>query len=107
MAALEAEEAQVAAVAAGDLARWSVMIGQAVERKWAKPASAPEQLNCEVFVQQLPSGDVVDVRIGECNGDDAVRRSVEIAVQRASPLPRPENPAVFDRNLRFIFNPQQ
>jgi hypothetical protein len=30
---------------------------------------------------------------------------VESAVRRASPLPAPDNPDVFDRDIEFIFNP--
>ncbi|MEC9376179.1 MAG: cell envelope integrity protein TolA [Pseudomonadota bacterium] len=106
-AALAAEEEQFAAVNAGDQARWTALVGQKVERYWVKPVSAPDNLKCEVSVSILPSGDVVNVRTNECNGDDTSRRSIENAVQRASPLPLPDNSAVFDRNLRFIFNPQQ
>jgi colicin import membrane protein len=45
------------------------------------------------------------VRIGQCNGDQAVRESIEAAVYRASPLPPPPDPALFDRNLRIDFRP--
>ena len=57
-------------------------------------------------VTQIPSGDVIDVRIGRCNGDDAVLRSIEAAVLRASPLPKPPIPALFERNLQVIFHPE-
>jgi colicin import membrane protein len=60
-----------------------------------------------VLVNQLPGGAVGDVRIGRCNGDDAVRRSIEAAVRRADPLPLPSNPALFERNLRFTFKPEE
>jgi colicin import membrane protein len=107
LAAMVAEEEQAAAVNAGDAAEWGALIRQKTERYWVKSPSAPAGLKCEVIVSQLPTGDVVDVRIGQCNGDGAVQRSVENAVRRASPLPLPENPAVFQRNLRFVFEPEQ
>jgi colicin import membrane protein len=47
------------------------------------------------------------VRIGSCPADDAVRRSIEAAVLRASPLPMPANQALFERNLRFVFKPEE
>jgi colicin import membrane protein len=50
---------------------------------------------------------VAGVRIGTCNADDAVRRSIEAAVLRASPLPLPDEATLFERNLRFIFKPEQ
>jgi colicin import membrane protein len=45
------------------------------------------------------------VSIGECNGDQAVRESIEAAVYRASPLPPPPDPALFDRSLKIRFKP--
>ena len=52
-------------------------------------------------------GEVVDVKVGRCNGDEAVRRSLEAAAYRASPLPQPPDPALFDRNLVVTFRPQE
>jgi colicin import membrane protein len=56
-------------------------------------------------VVQIPSGDVVDVKVGRCNGDEAVVRSIEAAVRKASPLPKPPSDAVFERNLIVTFKP--
>jgi colicin import membrane protein len=56
-------------------------------------------------VTQVPGGEVAKVSIGECNGDQAVRESIEAAVYRASPLPAPPDPALFDRNLKINFKP--
>jgi colicin import membrane protein len=56
---------------------------------------------------QLPSGDVMSAQVASCNGDDAVRRSIERAVMQASPLPKPPNPALFERNLRVTFRPDE
>jgi colicin import membrane protein len=50
---------------------------------------------------------VVGVRVGECNGDDSVRASIEAAVLKASPLPEPPDPALFERNLRLEFKPDE
>jgi colicin import membrane protein len=50
---------------------------------------------------------VTGVQIGNCNGDAAVRESIEAAVYRASPLPTPSNPDLFDRSLKFNFHPDE
>jgi colicin import membrane protein len=60
-----------------------------------------------LYVTQIPGGQVTGVRIGNCPADDAVRRSIEAAVLRASPLPMPANQALFERNLRFVFKPEE
>jgi colicin import membrane protein len=104
---LAEEEMRLAALTASDQERYAFAIQQRITRNFIRPASAPPNLECEVNVRQLPSGEVVDVSIVTCNGDEAVRRSVEAAVYKASPLPLPANPAIFERNLQIIFKPEQ
>ncbi len=103
---LDAEAARRSAEESGLRDQYMAMIQQEIERNWNMPPSASRGLSCVVHVQQIPSGDVVDVRIGQCNGDDAVRRSIEAAVHRASPLPLPPVPALFSRNLQLTFEPE-
>lgn len=100
------EEALLDAQDSGQLDQYAEIIRQTVERNWIRPASARPGISCSVLVRQIPGGDVVDVRVTECNGDAAVVRSIEAAVRRSSPLPRPPNPALFDRSLRFDFRPR-
>jgi colicin import membrane protein len=104
---LAEEERLLAAADSGALAEYVALIRQKVQRNWNPPASAKPGLECEVLVAQLPGGVVAGVRIGTCNADDAVRRSIEAAVLRASPLPLPDEATLFERNLRFIFKPEQ
>jgi colicin import membrane protein len=78
-----------------------------IERSWIRPLSAREGLDCIVRVVQLPSGDVMSAQVASCNGDEAVRRSIEKAVMDASPLPKPSNPALFERNLNVNFKPEE
>jgi colicin import membrane protein len=100
------EEDLLAAQDSGLLDQYAEVIRQKVERNWIRPASAREGINCAVLVRQIPGGDVVDVRVAECNGDAAVVRSIEAAVLRSSPLPPPPDPTLFDRSLRFDFRPR-
>jgi colicin import membrane protein len=104
---LAEEEELASAAGSGALAEYIDLIRQKVERNWIPPPGVRPGLECEVLVNQLPGGTVGDVRIGACNGDDAVRRSIEAAVRRADPLPLPSNPALFERNLRFTFKPEE
>ena len=52
-------------------------------------------------------GAVTDVRLGACNGDEAVRESIVNAVYRASPLPPPRDPRAFERRLEIVFRPKE
>jgi colicin import membrane protein len=104
---LAAEEQRLAAISSGKLAEYLAMIGDRVQRNWVPPASAKPGVECVVHVTQIPGGEVVNVRVGDCNGDAAVVRSIEAAVFRASPMPLPAEPSLFDRNLRFTFKPEE
>ncbi len=98
-AEIDAESIRLAAVDSGALAVYMALIRQKIERNWAAPASASSELECSVRVRQIPGGEVIGVTILSCNGDDAVRRSVEAAVRKSSPLPEPSDPSLFDRNI--------
>jgi colicin import membrane protein len=104
---IEAEENRLAAMEADEKARWVFALQQAISRNFVPPASTPIGLECVVDVRQLAGGVVASVTVRECNGDEAVRRAVEAAVRKASPLPSPDDPSVFQRDLRFIFKPEQ
>ena len=105
-ASMAAEEQLIAARTSGELAEYIALIKQRVERNWVKPSGSASAIECEVYVSQIPGGEVVGVKTGRCNADPAVIRSVEAAVYKSSPLPVPSNPRLFERNLRFMFKPQ-
>jgi len=104
---MQAEQNQIDARNARTLAAYQFALRQAIERNWVRPASAVPGLSCEVRVRQSGGGDVLSVDIEICNGDDAVRRSIETAVKKASPLPLPQDRSLLERNLRFIFEPTE
>jgi colicin import membrane protein len=106
-ARMAAEEGRTTAVNSGLLNQYVALIQQKVMRNWIKPPTAKSGLECEVNVTQSTGGTVLSVSVGRCNGDQAVRTSIENAVQRASPLPNPPDPRVFDRNVLFIFKPTE
>jgi colicin import membrane protein len=106
-AELAEEERMLDAMNSGELDRYIFAITRRIQQAWVPPASAAPGLKCVVQVRQVPGGQVVGVTITSCNGDAAVQRSIEAAVYRASPLPEPENPSLFDRNLRITFEPEQ
>jgi colicin import membrane protein len=102
---LEAEERAVAARSSSAFANWQAMIVARVQRAWIRPPNSAAGLNCAVRISQTTGGEVTSVQIGDCNGDAAVRESIESAVYRASPLPPPPDPSLFERNITFLFKP--
>ena len=102
---LAAEEQARKARAGPALASWQSQIAAKINRAWLRPPTAQPGIECILNVTQVPGGEVTEVTIGACNGDQAVRESIEAAVYRASPLPPPPDPALFDRQLRIDFKP--
>jgi colicin import membrane protein len=78
-------------------------IKQRVDRNWIRPVSAQDGYTCEVVVDQIPGGEIVNVRFNTCDGDSVFQRSVRNAVYKSSPLPDPPDPALFERRLNFTF----
>jgi colicin import membrane protein len=99
------EEGRMQAENSGLNNQYAALIRQHIERNWNRPPSARGGLECEIKVAQTPSGVVLSVQVGQCNGDAAVKQSIETAVLRASPLPPPPDPRLFQRNVTLIFKP--
>jgi colicin import membrane protein len=102
---LAAEEQARRERAGPALASWLDQIKAKINSAWHRPPTARPGIECMLNVTQVPGGEVTEVSIGACNGDQAVRDSIEAAVYRASPLPPPPDPALFDRRLRIDFKP--
>ena len=78
-----------------------------VVRSWLRMADSPAGSSCQVLVKQIPGGEVIDVSILSCSAgvSTGFRNSVEKAVFRASPLPSPPDPQLFDREIAITFKP--
>jgi colicin import membrane protein len=104
-AQLQAEEHLDRARTNGALAQYQAMIAARIEHAWIRPPSAHAGISCQVNITQVPGGAVSAVQVGSCNGDEAVRQSIADAAYRASPLPAPPDPALFDRDVVVTFAP--
>ncbi len=106
-AAIDLDRERAEAEAAGLLDQYIADIEDAIKDKWNRPLSARPGVDCVVQVVQTLTGDVVSARVATCNGDDVVRRSIEEAVLRASPLPRAPVATLFERNINVRFKPDE
>lgn len=101
-------EADAQAFRAGQLAtreqEYIAAIAAVVTDNWLRPPTAQPGLNCTVKVVQIPGGEVISSSLaGRCNGDEATRRSILAAVDRAGVLPYRGYEDVFQREIEFIF----
>ena len=87
--------------------RYITLLRNKIQNAWIKPPSATPGVDCQVQVTQVTGGEVTAARVTQCNGDAAVRQSIENAVYRASPLPDPPDPALFERNFVLRFKPNE
>ena len=108
---MEAEERGNVLRSSDEASRWHAAIVARITRAWIPPPSLPAGVTCIVLVSQTPGGEVTGVRVESCSVEEpalnaALKESVETAVKRASPLPAPPNPALFEPNLKLIFAPK-
>ncbi len=101
-------DAEQAAFRAGELAtlaqQYALAIQAQVTRNWLRPPTARQGLRCTLRIVQIPGGEVISANIaGRCNGDEATRRSLIAAVERAGSLPYRGFEDVFEREIDFIF----
>ena len=81
-------------------------IRQKIQSSWLRPSNFQVGWECTVDVKQGPGGTVLDAVARDCDGDEQFRNSVENAVYRAEPLPAPEDPSLFARDLKLVFRPE-
>ena len=98
--------ARAASAREAKLAEWVEVLTRHVEKNWMRPPSATGDFECRVRMQLLPDGTVTNAKIEKSCGSAQLDRSVEDAVYRASPLPKPSDPSVFDRDLTIRFVPK-
>ena len=117
------------ATAAGDPAvqafmfgRYTSQISARIERAWTRPRSPVDNLmqtatrdangviatrddtfRCLVQIRQDDRGNVQEVLLLKCNGTEAWRHSLIVAINQSSPLPTPPIPTVFKASLTMAF----
>jgi colicin import membrane protein len=87
------------------------VIAALIEQNWSRPPSARRGMQCELIIQLIPTGEVINVSIVSSSGNSAFDRSAEQAVKRAGRFDvlKDVDPVMFDRyfrQLRLRFNPQ-
>ena len=107
-AEIDAEARRLAAASSPAMAVYQMMIMQDIQRSWAMPASVTPDTVCIVLVRQTRTGVVISARITSCTAaDEAVERSILAAIEKASPLPEPDDPDLFRSELRLTMRPPQ
>jgi colicin import membrane protein len=56
-------------------------------------------------VTQLPSGEVLGVKVRKSSGNATLDAAIERAILKSSPLPKPDQPELFERVLKIPYKP--
>lgn len=70
------------------------------------PPNIPGNPEAIFIVRQLPSGDIVgEPRMVRSSGHRAYDEAIVRAIKKSSPLPKPDDPSLFQRELELRFRP--
>ncbi|WP_374336406.1 energy transducer TonB [Methyloversatilis sp.] len=107
-----AQEADMMARLAADGARskarlgWADRISAKVKPNVVVPPGASGNPEAVVTISLLPDGSVAgEPRLRQSTGNRALDEAILRAIVKSSPLPKPDDPAVFERNLELKFRP--
>lgn len=99
-----------AAARASALDKWRSAINNKIRSRIPVPVAEAVQGNPEaVFsVSLLPTGEVIagSIRMRKSSGNAAYDQALERAILSASPLPKPDDPSLFQRQLELTFRPK-
>jgi colicin import membrane protein len=90
------------------LAAWSAQITARIRSRIPVPVAEAVPGNPEAIfvVSLLPTAEVLTVRMTKSSGNKAYDEAVERAIIGSSPLPKPADPSVFQRQLELQFRPK-
>lgn len=99
------KEAEAAAAYSRGLADYISKVAGKIRGNIVLPPGIQGNPEAEFAVTQLPSGDVIDVRVRKSSGNPTLDAAIERAIRKSSPLPKPDNAALFERVLRIPYHP--
>jgi hypothetical protein len=98
---------------ASDSAQHAVLVGRylgqinaRIDRAWRRPRSSlgDALFQCSVKISQDRAGTVLEIELQNCTDDAKWQQSLAQAIQSASPLPAPPDPAIFADDLTLSFS---
>lgn len=88
------------------LADYEAKIRNKVRGNIVLPRDMQGNPEAHFLVVQLPTGEVLSSRLVKSSGYRAYDEAVERAILKSSPLPRPDRPELFSRELKLTFRPR-
>jgi colicin import membrane protein len=85
------------------LGQYTALIRAKVRGNWILPQDLQGNPEAVFLVIQLPTGEVLNVKLLKSSGNPAYDTAVERAILKSSPLPLPSDRSLFDRELKLTF----
>ena len=103
-----ARDAARSAAAARDraMATWVDKVRAKIRGNIVLPPDLKGNPEALYLVTQLPTGEVLQARLVISSGHTAYDEAVLRAILKSSPLPKPDSPGVFERELKLTFRPK-
>ncbi len=98
---------QASGAQAGEIDKYIAAIRGKVRGNIVLPPDIKGNPEAEFEVTQLPSGEVLTVKLLRSSGNAAYDAATERAIRKSSPLPKPSKSELFDRTLNLKFRPQE
>ena len=109
---IEQENAERQASSDSELANsYIAQITRVIQNNWSRPPSARKNMEAELALQLVPTGEVISVHVVSSSGNAAFDRSAEKAVLKVGRFPTLQKlpPRVFEkyfRRLHLVFRPE-
>lgn len=103
--AAAAEAEQRAAARASSLASYVAKIQAKIRGNMMLPPGFSGNPEAVFEVSQLPTGEILGVRLKRTSGQAALDAAIERAILKSSPLPKPTDASVFQRVLEIRYRP--
>jgi colicin import membrane protein len=101
----QAENEQRASSNRRGLADYAAKIRGKVKGNIVLPPGIQGNPEANFSVNQLPSGEILSVKLTRSTGNPGLDAAIERAILKSSPLPKPDNPNFFERNLVIKYQP--
>jgi colicin import membrane protein len=102
---VRAEEAAAGAARSRAQLEWIDKIRSRIRSNINLPPDIPGNPEAVFDVVQLPTGEIIDVKLRKSSGVRAYDDAVQRAILKSSPLPKPNPADLFQRNLELRFRP--
>jgi colicin import membrane protein len=107
-AELAREQARQASIAS-EIALYTDLIRDTVQRNWQRPPGWRKGLEVIVEIRLLPGGELLETTLVKSSGNASFDRSALNAIERAGRFSVPSDLEIFNaqfRRFRFLFRPQ-